>query len=175
MTLYVNLDVKQGTWRPGHPLINDPVYGLNDLPDEDKYQILTEFTEFLSIKMKELLVRRIKIQYRSGSWVPLSDSYQRFKESRGLSPNIWEATSYLVNSITTYKSGSQYVVGIPPHLRYPDGGPNVLLVAKSMEFGTRNMPARPLFGPVVRFMRRHVRRYWELFLSERGDYDSLQL
>lgn len=176
MELRLSLNVKDSKWKPGSPLINDPKYGLQNLPLNEKYEILTEFTQYLADKMSKLLYDRIKSQYQAFRWAPLSEGYKKFKKSHNLSPNIWEATGYLAESIIYYKRDNYYVVGIAPNKRYPNSKTNVLFVAKCMEFGTRYMPARPLFGPVIRFMRRNVRKYWELFLNERGsDKNAVQL
>lgn len=165
MSLKVNLNVHNGVWKPGSPLINDPKYGLNTMTPEQKIEILTDFSKFLADNLQRLLIKRIKTQYHYLRWKPLSPGYAEFKRKLGLSPNIWEATGTLVNSITVYRESSYYVVGVDPYRRYPDGT-NMLFVAKCMEFGTRYMPARPLFGPTINFMRRNVRKYWELFLEE---------
>lgn len=167
MSLKVNLEGLEGNiWKPGSPLINDPKYGLNTLPPVTKMAIVNKFTEYLADKMKDLLVKRIKTQYSYLRWKPLSAGYQKYKEKVGLSPNIWEATQELVNSITYYKHDTYYIVGIPPNKKYPNSKVKVLFVAECMEFGTKYMPARPLFGPTLRFMRRNIRKYWELFLTD---------
>lgn len=166
MSLKVNLGVKDGTWRPGFALINDPKYGLNTLPLDDKIKVQADFSKFLADKMKELLKKRIKVQYAYLRWKPLSQGYLEFKKKAGLSQNIWEATGLLIDSITYYKEDNFYVVGINPRAKYPGSKTKVLFVAQCMEFGTRYMPARPLFGPTVSFMRRNVRKYWELFLTD---------
>jgi len=167
MSLKVNLEgIEDSIWKPGSPLINDPKYGLSKLPPIKKMAIINKFTEYLAYKMRDLLIKRIKTQYSYLRWEPLTEGYKKYKEKVGLSPNIWEATSLLVDSITYYKHDNYYVIGIPPNIKYPNSNVHVLYVAKCMEFGTKYMPARPLFGPTIRFMRRNVRKYWELFLID---------
>lgn len=166
MHIKVNLDIKTNYWSPGLPLINDPKYGLNDLTQEEKLQIQSDFTKFLVKQLKKLLKRRIKTQYQYLRWAPLTPEYAEFKRRTGLSENIWEATGLLVDSISYKRVSDYYIVGIDPNKMYPGTHTKVLFIAKCMEFGTRYMPARPLFGPTVYFMRRHIRSYWELFLEE---------
>lgn len=166
MSLKVSLDVKNGKWKPGLSLINDPIYGLDKKSPDDKIKILNSFSEFLSERMSELLQKRIRTQYSYLRWEPLSPGYAEFKRKVGLKPGIWQATGLLTKSITHYRENDYYVIGIDPNVKYPDSHVSVLFVAKCMEFGTRYMPARPLFGPTVTFMRRHVRQYWELFLEQ---------
>lgn len=170
MTLEINLHVPDGRWTPGLTLINEPQYGLNDLSLEDKEYIIEGFVKFLAERMRDLLKKRIKSQYQYlvWRWPPLSEGYKKFKEKLGLSPNIWEATGVLVNSIISYKWMGKYIVGIAPNKKYPKSKVSVLYVARCMEFGTRYMPARPLFNPTIRFMRRNVRKYWEKYLEEGG-------
>jgi len=176
MSLKVNMNVKDRKWRPGLPLINDPKYNLYSLPMNEKIQILDKFCEYLANSMKNLLVKRIKTQYRYLRWAPLSTGYVEFKKKLGLSPNIWEATGLLVNSITYYIEGDNYVVGVDPKIKYPNSNVRVLFVAECMEFGTKYMPARPLFGPTINFMRRNVRKYWEAFYQDQlGGYHDLSI
>lgn len=165
MYVRINLGVQDGNWKPGVPFINDPKYGLNNLSDSEKNKVLTGFCKFLAIQMRKLLKNRIVTQYRYLYWAPLTPGYTALKAKLGLSPNIWEATGLLLKSIGYYKEGDSYIVGVNPHVYYPNSRVKVLFVAKCMEFGTRYMPARPLFGPTINFMRRHVRKYWELYLS----------
>lgn len=166
MTLKVNLEVQDGNWTPGLPLISDPKYGLQDLSINDKYKILDDFCIYLARKMRDLVKRRIDVQYKYLRWEPLTPGYAEFKRKAGLSENIWEATGLLYKSIIAYRWFDSYVIGIDPCAFYPDTKTSVLFVAKCMEFGTRYMPARPLFGPTIRFMRRHVREYWEAYLRD---------
>ena len=171
MTLRVNLDVEQGTWSPGLSLINDPKYNLDNLPLAEKYKILDSFCIFLARKMRDLVKYRIETQYSYLKWAPLTPGYLEFKKKAGLSENIWEATGKLLHSITAYRWFDSYVIGIDPVAKYPNGT-SVLFVGKCIEFGTIHMPARPLFGPTVRFMRRHVRDYWEAFLIQQEMIDE---
>lgn len=176
MYINVNLNVNNSKWSPGSPLINDPKYGLNTLSNNDKMKIQNDFSRFLAKTMRDLLKKRITTQYRASSWVPLSKGYVAMKDRLGLSPNIWEATGYLLDSISYYRKGNEYIVGIHPNKKYPNSRTKVLFVAKCMEFGTEYMPARPLFGPVVTFMRRNIRRYWELYLDKSGGkYNALRV
>ena len=171
MTLKVNLDVQDGVWKPGLSLINDPKYNLDNLPLAEKYKILDSFCIYLARRMKDLVKYRIETQYSYLRWAPLTPEYLEFKKKTGLSENIWEATGKLLHSITAYRWFDSYVIGIDPAAKYPNGT-SVLFVGKCMEFGTRNMPARPLFGPTVRFMRRHVREYWESYLYEEEEHEE---
>lgn len=166
LTLRINMNIEDNDWTPGLPLINDPQYGLNDLSKYEKDKILNKFCQYLARKMRALLKYRINTQYNCLKWAPLSTGYEEYKRAVGLSPNIWKATGFLVDSIKVYKKGGCYVIGINPNLKYPKSNVSVLFVAECMEFGTRYMPARPLFAPTIRFMRRHVRKYWEAFLVE---------
>lgn len=160
MTLVIN--VTDERWKPGSSFLNDPKYGL------DKYDgqaLLEEFSRYLANEMKNLIKERIDVQYRYLRWDPLSPGYLEFKKRHGLSEDIWKATGRLYDSIEAYPFGGTIIVGINPSAHY-DNGTNVLFVAKCMEFGTDKMPARPLFAPTVRYMRRHIREYFESFLRD---------
>lgn len=142
---------------------------FESMSDTDKERVLVGFVRYLAVTMRKMLKSSIKTQYYASSWDPLSASYLKFKQEHGLSENIWEATGKLVDSISYYRHGDRYVIGIKDSAKYPNGT-SVLYVAKCMEFGTKNMPARPLFAPVLRYIRRHIRTYWEMYLINPNQY-----
>lgn len=123
------------------------------------------------------------------NWEPLSERYRRLKEKAGLSAGMWIRSGQLLDAIKAYKFAPAGVwsVGIPPQARYKEvvierndeGEPvdwslgrttdlKVLTVAKWLEFGTTNMPARPLFRPIQRRLRKGIRRFWEDYKSDLG-------
>lgn len=173
ISLYVN--ITDHTYSP-MGFISDPRYAqmFANMSKHDREAVLTGFVRYLTITMKKMLKDSIKKQYYKRYWEPLSHSYLKFKNEHGLSENIWEATGKLVNSISYRKQGNRFIIGIPDNVKYPNGT-SVQYVAKCMEFGTKNMPARPLFNPVIRYIRRNVRIYWELYLLHPRKYLNSRL
>lgn len=173
ISLYVN--VTNHAYSP-MGFITDPRYSkiFINMNKHDREAVLIGFVRYLTITMKKMLQESIRKQYYTRYWEPLSQSYLKFKKDHGLSENIWEATGKLVNSISYRRQGDRFVIGIPKHVKYPNGV-SVQYVAKCMEFGTKNMPARPLFNPVIRYIRRHVRTYWELYLLHPRKYLNSRL
>ena len=145
------------SWAPGSRMATD-----------EQTKLLTAFSRRIcEIYVKEL-VDAINSQRYKGKWEPLSKSYLEYKRANGLSTKIWEATSLLKESITYYRSGNSYVIGVNRRLMYPGSRVPVYKVIRWMEFGTSRMPARPLFMPVKRKLERNMRMYWGEFLRERG-------
>ena len=173
MNLYINV-TKQNYSPMG--FIADPRYAdiFLNMSEEDREKVMVGFVRYLTITMKKLLKSSIKKQYYARYWEPLSHNYLKFKREHGLSENIWEATGKLVNSISYRKQGNRYVIGIPKSVKYSNGV-SVQYVAKCMEFGTKNMPARPLFRPVLRYIKRYIRVYWELYLLQPRKYLNSRL
>lgn len=173
ISLYVNI-----TKHKYSPMgfISDPRYAsiFMNMNESDRERVLTGFVRYLAITMKKMLKESIKKQYYRRYWDPLSVQYLKFKADHGLSLNMWEATGKLVDSISYRRQGDKFVIGIPRSAKYPDGV-SVQYVAKCMEFGTKNMPARPLFNPVIRYIRRHIRTYWELYLLNPRKYLNSRL
>lgn len=134
----------------------------------DYSSLLTAFSRFIADLYVEELVDAINSQRYKSQWEPLTESYLEYKKANGLSTNIWEATSLLKESITFYKSGNSYVVGVNRSLKYPGSNVPVYKVIRWMEYGTSRMPARPLFGPVKRRLEKNMRMLWEEFLIRNG-------
>lgn len=135
---------------------------------QDYRPLLTAFSRKIADLYVEELVSAINTQRYKSIWEPLTPGYLEYKRQNGLSTNIWEATSLVKESITYYRSGNSYVVGVNRNLRYPNSNVLVYKVIRWMEFGTSRMPARPLFLPVKRKLERNMRKYWTEFLVERG-------
>lgn len=173
ISLYVN--ITKTTYSP-MGFISDPRYIsiFANMNEQDRERVLTGFVRYLTITMKKMLKQSIKKQYYVRYWEPLSHNYLKFKREHGLSENIWEATGKLVSSISYRRQGNKFVIGIPKNVKYSNGV-SVQYVAKCMEFGTKNMPARPLFNPVLRYIKRHIRTYWELYLLNPRKYLNSRL
>lgn len=122
------------------------------------------FAEYMAHEMRNALRAAIKNQRYKKQWAPLSVRYLEHKREHNLSLNIWEASSYLIESITVRKYGDHYIVGFPHNKVYPGTRIRVEQVAKWMEYGTETMPARPLFGRIYEYMRKHVNDYYKKFM-----------
>lgn len=134
----------------------------------NKSDLQPAFAEYVAYRLRNDIIAYIKDQRyaRKGKWVPLKFEYVEYKKRKNLSTNTWEATSQLVNSIKVTKKGDKFHVGISPSKTYKGSSLKVIQVARWMEYGTTKMPARPLFRPIIRLYRRHIRKYWEDFNSE---------
>lgn len=136
---------------------------LRDKTVHEKTQ--EEFAYYLAKEMRLYLKQAIKLQKYKIHWKPLSVKYLEYKRRKGLSLNIWEATSLLVDSISVRKYGNYYIIGFPVKAKYPGTNLKVLQVAKWMEYGTSRMPARPLFNRVYEYFRKSVSQYYKKFLN----------
>lgn len=125
-----------------------------------------EFAKYLAGVIQFEVQRAIETQRYKWNWTPLSERYLKSKIRRGESLNIWEATGYLKNNITVWKSGSRYVVGLRTWAKNPINGQPLYVIAKSLEMGvpSRNIPPRPLFRPIFNFVTKNIGRYLDHFL-----------
>lgn len=155
MPMAVYIQIADKKWEPGKILV----------PPEQKY-LLDLFALYMANVMKQQLVDAINRQRFVQKWPPLTVAYVNYKRKRNLKLNIWEATGVLKNSISVWRQGNYYVVGIHPNKRYPGTKLKVLQVARYMEYGTTKMPPRPLFRPIASYLQKNIRRYWEKFLEE---------
>ncbi len=84
-----------------------------------------------------------KIQNGDSSWAPLSDAWAEFKGH----DNPWYYTGTLENAIKCVREGTTIYAGIIDAGSYRDGE-NIATVAHKLEFGTSEIPARPLLSLV---------------------------
>lgn len=144
-------------------LSNEKFYpGKNILKKYPELEL--DFAKYLARTFKTMINEAIKKQRYANRWQPLSYSYMRYKQIHNLSTNMWEATGLLRKSIVARRRNGYYMIGVDPTKRYKDG-PKVIEVARWMEYGTSTMPARPLFRPIMTYIRKHIRDYWNKFLK----------
>ena len=116
-------------------------------------------------------------------WKRLTKKYLKYKKAAGLSPQIWEATELLKESIGAWRvyAPDAFVIGIKSTVYYPteDGKKvRVLDVARWMEYGTgeqaeggkgkkdfRGMPPRPLFRPLKDRLSKDLGRHYKSFID----------
>jgi len=98
--------------------------------------------ESIGLRLERAFLQRIKDG--DSMWAPLSPGWAA-KKGHG---NPWYHTGHLENTIEYDIEGDEVHVGILKHEAYPETGSTVAVVAASLEYGTRHIPARPLFRPV---------------------------
>lgn len=125
---------------------------------------LDYFTEIIVDRIKEV----IRTQEFKSKWHKLSPKYLEFKKRWGLEMGIWISGGHVVDSIAYWWSPlvDGYIIGVPPALKHrvPKRGGGydkskkqkvrVMQILKWMENGTRKMPARPLFTPVMKYYQK---------------------
>lgn len=134
---------------------------------KNRPDLADEFAKYLARAMKHELIRAIRNQRYDKSWAPLTFNYRRYKIDHKLSLNVWEATGLLKKSIVARKRNGYYEIGVHPTRRYNNGA-RVIDVAKWMEYGTTKMPPRPLFRPIIQYIRKNIGRYFKKFCSMKG-------
>lgn len=159
MSMFIRIQPGSVNWKPALVIARK---------DPDKQKLLGQFAHYIADIYVEELVDAVNSQKYEGKWEPLTPEYKAWKVSQGLSSKIWEATSLLKDSISVWRSGSAWVVGIEKNIRYPGSNVPVYKVARWMEYGTSRMPPRPLFRPVKDHIQRNMRSHWNDFLRSKG-------
>lgn len=126
--------------------------------------IYIAFNNYMASEITRLIVVAINDQRYKSKWKKLSEPYKKYKKYHGLSPNIWDATGTLKMNVSYDITGDVLLVGIDDYVRYEDGT-RVIDVARWMEFGTINLPERPLFRPILIYVRKNIRYFYNRFLK----------
>jgi hypothetical protein len=98
--------------------------------------------ESIGLRLETAFKDRIKDG--DSSWAPLSSAWV---EKKG-HDEPWYHTARLENAIEYEIEDDDVHVGILEHEEYPETGSTVAVVAASLEYGTSDIPMRPLFRPV---------------------------
>jgi hypothetical protein len=88
------------------------------------------------------------------AWAPLSKQYKTYKRRMGLDPRILIATGRYVHAIKPIQQpNGSWVVGVPEEPLRAGGKYTLRDLARWLEYGTRNMPARPHWRPAKNIWR----------------------
>lgn len=89
------------------------------------------------------------IENQTFHWKPLSEKYLKWKKSQGLDERILVATEEYKNSISWGEVGNKVWAGISPGAEHESSGLPMSILARIHEFGTKTIPARPLWRPLL--------------------------
>jgi len=129
------------------------------------------FTKFLAVFEEEVSLQAFKcnkdmakeitaeaksiIENQSYRWRPLTDQYLRRKIKQGYDRRILIRTKEYVDSISWGVTGGRVWAGIPALKIHQGSGMPIAKLARIHEFGTKTVPARPLWRPLL---SKHVRQ-----------------
>ena len=146
--------------------------GINTLSKSMSKEDYKDFQIYMADKLATNLYDAINKQRFSKKWPKLSFTYYLWKKRHNLSLHIWEATGCLKSNIKVFKKGNLIAVGFRQKDVYPDTSLKVNTVARYVEYGTNRsskgggMPPRPLFRPVLVYMRKHVNDYYRNYMKD---------
>lgn len=91
-------------------------------------------------------------------WEPLSPAYEEFKAQTGLDPRIMIATSFYKDHIEIWEEGGHIYLGAKPGVIHKPSGMPLVKIMRIHEYGTKTVPARPLWRPLLsKFVRKNKR------------------
>ena len=119
---------------------------VNVLQTELKIQAFN-YTEDIAKRMAEEAVEILDEQ--AYAWKPLKEAYVDKKIRVGLDPRILIATGFYQRHITWGKRPNGTIwVGVED-VEHPDADMSLVRLARIHEFGLGNVPARPLWRPLL--------------------------
>lgn len=155
-----------------HITVTNYIYrpGITNLKKQMSNEQYKDFMIYIAAEMVAILVTAIDNQRYEKTWKPLSISYRTWKEKHHLSLNIWEATGQMKKSIKCFKKGNYIEIGFRNKDIYPKSKAPLNLIAKFLEYGSVNVvdrpPSRPLWRPLVIYMRKNISRYYKNYQKE---------
>lgn len=120
----------------------------------------------VGIKGRDTAVEHI--QKQDLNWKPLTSRYKAYKEKKKLSNKILISDSTYWQNITTFTEKDKAYIGVKRDVKDKDGN-QIANIAKVLEYGSvsRNIPARPLWSPVMMEMKKWIRENkFVLFLAK---------
>jgi len=135
---------------------------IKDLP-KTADQFIYEFEKAEA----EVLLTMIKkhIQAQDLNWVPLKEGYARRKRRLELNPGIWIATEDLYHKLQVVEENGKFYIGAPAGVIHKPSGLEINKIIGILEYGTytERIPARPLFEPSKREVKRGIPKRFVIF------------
>jgi hypothetical protein len=122
-------------------------------------QVKLEALEYLKVLIKEMVDEaKDIIENQSYNWTPLTEKYLEHKIKQGLDPRTLIATRFYLMHIGWGVSHGKIWWGVPNIIHEPSGLP-LPVIARIHEFGTKTIPARPLWRPLLMKYAREAPRF----------------
>lgn len=150
----IYLQTLDRNWNPGKKSINF-----------DNKDDAHDFHLFIASEYVRLVKISIDKQRFKSKWKRLSSNYFNYKKRSGLSTKIWIATGELKDNLKVLnKRKSVITVGFDNRKKHKNSKVKLSKLACYLEFGTLNIPPRPLFKLVYQYMRKHIKEFYIKYL-----------
>lgn len=139
---------------------------FKDSMSEEQYR---DFMLYVAAHLISEIDRAIENQRYTRKWKPLNLQYYTYKKKHHLSLKIWEATGHMRKSMRVFKQGDYLAIGFDKRTIYPKSKIQVNLIARFLEFGSRDNthpPSRPLWRPIHMYVRKNISRIYKSYLKE---------
>lgn len=148
----ITIEIINQEWDAGKELIPYPIDRL-------------KFQRWLAKEYVKKVQSSVIIGKYSSKLAPLSPDYYVYKVRNHLNPNQWIATGDLINNLQT-KGKNGTVIGFDNRKVHKGSHMRYLKLARTLEYGTIRIPARPLFRLVYLIMRKDIKRYYDRYCDE---------
>lgn len=138
-----------------------------DMPFDAVYKSFTIYVAHYILYRFKKAVREQKVNGKSfkSQYKPLSKKYQKTKPYNTRN-KFWINSGALVEKLGVYATNSMIVhIGFRGNPKYLKSKDKVSFreVLKYVEYGTKNMEARPLLRPIVISTRKNIGRLWKRY------------
>lgn len=119
-----------------------------------------------SKKVAQEIVKEAKeiLETQRYNWKPLKDYYKRWKIKEGLDERILIATGFYRDNIKWWvdRAGNIHF-GVRPKVIHKPSGMPLWQLARIHEYGTRRIPSRPLWRPLLSKHLRNNKRFANMY------------
>lgn len=127
--------------------------------------IIKSFATYIKNFYGCLIEESINSPRYKGKWEPIDE--EGYLEYLGTVPEK-RILYYIRDALEVTKQGSNYIIRIDPHYRYPKSRLPLVRVLRAIECGTRDFVARPILAKSARKIRSHILQLWKGYLSMKG-------
>lgn len=122
------------------------------------------FEIWMALEYVRLIKLSVDKQRYKSKWAPLSLAYLQYKRDNNLSLKTWEATGELIKNLKFKRTTMS--IGFDEGRVHSDSEESLLKIARTLEYGDLQVPARPLFRQVYWYMSKNIRFFYKKFLKE---------
>lgn len=146
--------------------LTDYSESLKSTVDDDTLLLMIKsFAKYIRVMYGCLIEEAIYSKRYKGKWEPTEE--EGYLEYLGTTPKIH--IIYLIEeALEVKKVGTNFMVRINPHYKYPGSRLTLLKVLRAIESGTSKFNARPILAKEARKINRNIKPLWRGYLKMKG-------
>ena len=127
--------------------------------------VIKAFASHIKNLYGQMIEEEIHANRYKGKWEPVDD--EGYREYLGVTPTGY-ILEYIRDALEVVKKGTNYIVQIDPHYKYPGTKIPLVRVVRAIDSGTSKFNAHPIMRKIILRINSHLLTLWKSYLMQKG-------